>query len=787
MTPEDNMRTEFEVRLRFETLIADLSSKFVNVPASSVDSEIMDAERLICEFLGLDLAALWQWSVEAPGVLTPTHVYAQEGLQAPGQMRQEHFPWFLQEMLAGRTVAVSSPDDFPAEAAVDRESCRQIGVKSNLTIPLLVGGEPPVGVLGLNALRTERDWPEALVKRLQLVAQIFANALARKRAEQALRETKERLDLAADSAEAGLWVLDCRTRIFWATKEARVLFGYSPEQVISMDCFKESVHPDDWDLVQGSLERSLKTGEPVDLEYRIRLGDGRMRWIASRGRPHFAPPGEPVRLMGVSMDITDRKHAEEAFRVSEARLEAGADLAGLGCYEVDFIEPSSFADERISVILGVPAGYHPSLKIPQLWMQHLHPEDQQRVLDERQKLHDGRLERLSMEYRYLHPTQGQRWIHHLARVSARDAAGQAIRSYGAVRDITLQKQEHEALLQSYAEIEQLKERLQAEADYLKSEIKVTQDHGEVIGRSAAIRKVLRQAEQVAPTDSSVLINGETGTGKELIAQTIHRLSSRGSRVMVKVNCAALPSALVESELFGREKGAFTGALMRQIGRFELADGSTIFLDELGELSLEVQSKLLRVLQEGQFERLGNPKTIKVNVRVIGATNRDLAEEVQKGGFRADLYYRLNVFPIRVPPLRERPEDIPLMVWAFIEEFSSRMGKRITQVPRKTMEMLQRHPWPGNVRELRNVIEHSTIITTDETLRVPMLEQATPEAMPFRTLADSEREHIMKALDKTGWRIKGPNGAATLLGLNPSTLYGRMRKLGIPAHSEKEDA
>ena len=786
MTTEDNLYTELEARLRFETLIADLSSKFVNVPAGAVDDEIMGAERLICEFLGLDLAALWQWSNETPAVLTPTHVYAQEGLQAPGQMRQEHFPWYLQEMLAGRTVAVSSPDDFPAEAAVDQESCRQIGVKSNLTIPLLVGGEPPVGVLGLNALRTERDWPEALVKRLQLVAQIFANALARKRAEQALRETKERLDLAADAAEAGLWVLDCRTRIFWATKEARVLFGYSPDQVISMDRFKESVFPDDWDLVQRSLEQSLSSGEPLNVEYRIRFGDGRMRWIASRGRPHSAPNGEPVRLMGVSMDITDRKRAEEGFRASQARLEAGADLAGLGCYEVDFIKPSSFADERISAILGVPAGYHPSLNIPQLWMQHLHPEDQQKVLDERQKLHDGSLERISIEYRYMHPTQGQKWIHHLARVSARDAAGSTTRSFGAVRDITLQKQEHEALLQSYAEIEQLKERLQAEADYLKAEVKISQDHGDVVGRSNAIRKVLRQAEQVAPTDSSVLIYGETGTGKELIAQIIHRLSPRGSRVMVKVNCAALPSALVESELFGREKGAFTGALMRQIGRFELADNSTIFLDELGELSLEVQSKLLRVLQEGQFERLGSPKTIKVNVRVIGATNRDLAEEVKKCGFRADLYYRLNVFPIRVPPLRDRPEDIPLMVWAFIEEFSSRMGKKITQVPRKTMEMLQRHSWPGNVRELRNVIEHSTIITTDETLRVPMLEQATPEAMPFRTLADSEREHIITALEKTGWRIKGPEGAATLLGLNPSTLYGRMRKLGIPGRSRKED-
>jgi transcriptional regulator with GAF, ATPase, and Fis domain len=225
--------------------------------------------------------------------------------------------------------------------------------------------------------------------------------------------------------------------------------------------------------------------------------------------------------------------------------------------------------------------------------------------------------------------------------------------------------------------------------------------------------------------------------------------------------------------------------MRQIGRFELADGSTIFLDEVGELSLEVQAKLLRVLQEGEFERLGNPRTISVNVRIIGATNRDLREEVRKGRFREDLYYRLNVFPIRVPPLRERTEDIPLLVWSFLEEFASRIGRSITQVPRKTMEMLQRHPWPGNVRELRNVIEHSTIITPGETLRVPMLEQSNPAAQLPQTMAEHDREHIMKALEQTNWRIKGPKGTAALLGLNPSTLYGRMRKLGIPNRRKEQ--
>jgi transcriptional regulator with GAF, ATPase, and Fis domain len=248
--------------------------------------------------------------------------------------------------------------------------------------------------------------------------------------------------------------------------------------------------------------------------------------------------------------------------------------------------------------------------------------------------------------------------------------------------------------------------------------------------------------------------------------------------MVKVNCAALPSGLVESELFGREKGAFTGALTRQVGRFEVADGSTLFLDEVGELPPDVQVKLLRVLQQGEFERLGSSRTIKVNVRVIAATNRDLADEIRRGRFREDLYYRLNVFPIRVPPLRERAEDIPLQVWAFLEEFSSRMGKKITQVPRATMEALQRHPWPGNVRELRNVIEHGAIITTGDTLKVPLLGGAAPGMALSQTLADAEREHILRALESSGWRIKGPKGAAAALGLNPATLYSRMKKPGI---------
>ncbi len=251
-----------ENRLEFETLLADLSSRFINLPPAEVDHEIEDAQRRVCELLGIELSVLWQWSVVNPGVITPSHIYyAEEGAQPPVQMRQEHFPWCRQQMLDGRIVAFSSLEELPAEAAVDRESCRLLGVKSNLSLPLSVGGEPPVGALGLNALRAERDWPDALVKRLQLVAQVFTNALARKRHELSLRESEERLSLAADSAEAGLWVLDYRTRVFWATERARLIFGYSPDEVISMERFEASVHPDDRELVRGAMERSARTGD----------------------------------------------------------------------------------------------------------------------------------------------------------------------------------------------------------------------------------------------------------------------------------------------------------------------------------------------------------------------------------------------------------------------------------------------------------------------------------------------------------------------------------------------
>jgi PAS domain S-box-containing protein len=355
-----------------------------------------------------------------------------------------------------------------------------------------------------------------------------------------------------------------------------------------------------------------------------------------------------------------------------------------------------------------------------------------------------------------------------------------------VRDVTERKRTEESLRVALSSIEQLKERLESENVYLRQEIELRYQHKEIIGQSEAIRRTLSQVERVAETVATVLLIGETGTGKELLARAIHRLSPRRENAMVKVNCAAIPANLMESELFGHEKGAFTDAFTRQIGRFEIAHGSTLFLDEISELPLALQAKLLRVLQDGEFERLGNPKTIRVDVRIIAATNKDLSRAVAEGRFREDLFYRLNVFPVVVPPLRERPADIPLFVWGFVREFEKTMGKRIETVSKKTMEALQAYPWPGNVRELRNVIERAMILSGQEPLIVEVPTQKGPDKFDHPiNLADVEREHIHSILVQTGWRVRGRHGAADILGLKPSTLESKMKKLGVLRPSQPE--
>ncbi|MBU4526294.1 MAG: sigma 54-interacting transcriptional regulator [Desulfomicrobium sp.] len=352
-----------------------------------------------------------------------------------------------------------------------------------------------------------------------------------------------------------------------------------------------------------------------------------------------------------------------------------------------------------------------------------------------------------------------------------------------VLEIGVRKDTEESLRMALKEVKQLKDRLEAENVYLQHEVARKFNFGEIIGQSSAISQVFDKVEQIALLNTTVLLQGETGTGKGVVARAIHARSSRKDRPMVTINCTALPANLIESELFGREKGAFTGASARQMGRFELADGGTIFLDEIGEMPMELQCKLLRVIQDGEFERLGSPRTIKVDVRIIAASNRKLEEEIKKGSFREDLYYRLNVFPITIPPLRARKEDIRMLVNFFVAKFNKKIGKNIETIPKESLEALENYDWPGNVRELESVVERATIISPGSSLRIhdqfnPALNASETPGVDLKGLADLERDHILHVLQKTNWRVEGKNGAAAILDINPSTLRARMRKFGV---------
>jgi formate hydrogenlyase transcriptional activator len=351
---------------------------------------------------------------------------------------------------------------------------------------------------------------------------------------------------------------------------------------------------------------------------------------------------------------------------------------------------------------------------------------------------------------------------------------------GLTEDGAERKEVEAELRKALAEVERLKNQIQSDNLYLKQEIEINHNIGEIVGESLALKKALYLIESVASTDATVLILGETGTGKELCARAVHNLSARKDGPFIKVDCGAIPAGLIESELFGHEKGAFTGASRQRLGRFELAEEGTIFLDEIGDLPLDLQTRLLRVLQDGAFERVGGTRTIKTNVRVVAATNRDLGQRIRSGVFREDLYYRLGAFPILLPPLRERIEDIPALALHFIKEYGARLNKKIESVPQQFIETLQAYPFPGNVRELENIIERAVILSTGPTLQMDQsfISPRRAATVEPRTMEEIERSHIARALTACNWRIEGPQGAANFLGLHPSTLRSRMRKLDI---------
>jgi len=413
----------------------------------------------------------------------------------------------------------------------------------------------------------------------------------------------------------------------------------------------------------------------------------------------------------------------------------------------------------------------------------LSEEDNKKVTSEIQKLIEDGKER-SVEYDII--TKSGKIIPYYYGSGKLVEIGGESYIIGQTVDISELKQAQGRIVQQLKEIKILKDQLEAENIYLRQELKSSHSFDEIVGEGDILKHILYRVEQVAPMDTTVLLEGETGTGKELFAQAIHQRSKRSEKPLITVNCASLPANLIESELFGHEKGAFTGALQRRIGRFELANGGTIFLDEVGEIPIELQAKLLRVLQNGEFERIGNTKTIKVDVRVIAASNRDLGKEIHRGRFRKDLFYRINVYPITIAPLRERVSDIPLLVDHFVKHFNQKLGKNITRIPKKVVDKLKKYHWPGNIRELENVIERAVIISTSSALSVEHLQ--TPDYAveeKLQSLADYERNYILKVLDKTLWRIEGPKGAARILDMHPETLRSRMRKLGLVRPSNIE--
>ena len=489
-------------------------------------------------------------------------------------------------------------------------------------------------------------------------------------------------------------------------------------------------------------------------------------------------------IFGLIFHRARRRRAEAAFRESQELMELSTNAGELGLWARDLECNDLWTNPRLRFLFGF--GEHDVLRLEDM-IDRIHPDDRARVVMEVERAQRTG-ESFEDEFRVLIPDGSERWVATKGRTVA-ETSGNGARRLGVMFDITQRKRAEQDLKDALLEIQGLKERLEEQNIYLEEEISEVKGFDEIVGKSDALRYVLTRVEQVAKTDATVLLQGETGVGKELIARAIHEKSSRCDGPHIKVNCATLPEALVESELFGHERGAFTGADRQRKGRFELADRGTILLDEVGELPPGTQAKLLRVLQEGEFERLGGSSTIKVKVRVIAATNRKLHDEVAAGRFRQDLFYRVNVYPITIPPLRERPEDIPLLVSHYARHIGERLSKSINEIPGSVMNEFTKYDWPGNIRELQNVIERAVIVSSGGVLRLPEpLVQLTPAAVNgsktvsqstiVSTLNEAERDHILRALAATGWRINGPNGAAAMLKLHPSTLRFRMKKLGL---------
>jgi len=665
-----------------------------------------------------------------------------------------------EEVLGGHFSKLTHPEDCePSTSLYQQLLAHRVSIQSLEKRYLRKDGAVVWGNLTLSLVCDQTGEPETIIAAVEDIT-------ARKQAE-------ETFDAVPDL----IFVLDSQHRIVRANRAAAERVGCTREDLLGRRCH-EVVHgtvapleqcPHTQLLVDGK-DRSFETHEP-------RLGgDFLVSCTALRDAR-----GTVTGSVHVARDITDLKRSEAELRRVHEELKQRRALAVAasldGVWEWDLASDAVQYSDRFAELLG----YRPD-EVPgtlDFFRSVLHPDDAEPVWAAVSRhLKEGAP--YDVEFRLRAKTGSYRWFHSRGQAQ-RDSTNQAIWMAGSLQDVHDRKMAEAELREALQEVERLTDRLRAENVYLQEEIASSQGFDEIVGESEPLRLTLTKIEHVADTDASVLLLGETGTGKELLARAIHNRSRRKDRPLVKVNLAALPSSLIESELFGHVKGAFTGAVSEKVGRFELADGGTMFLDEIGELDPELQTKLLRVLQEGEFQRIGSGETLQVDVRLVAATNRDLHRAMEQGKFRPDLYYRLAVFPIEVPPLRLRREDIPLLVWHFISKKQVRLAKTINSVPEKVMRALVEYDWPGNVRELENVVERAMILSSGSTL---MLEESLRPARPHVSEAlsadppDVNRGQIVSVLDECHWKIKGAGNAAERLGLKPSTLRYRMKTLGI---------
>jgi PAS domain S-box-containing protein len=609
----------------------------------------------------------------------------------------------------------------------------------------------------------------------------------RKHAEQARRRSEAYLAEAQRLAKTGSWAYSpaAEKGIYWSDEMLRI-FGLDPQRsnLPDREEFLRMVHPEDRDRFNERIDKAFREKADFVQDYRIVLTDGTVKHIHGIGHPVLDETGNIIEYVGTDVDVTERKRAEEKLRRSEADLLEAQRISQTGSWKLDASSGTVTVSPQMFRIFGVKPDEDTST--PEFWFSRNHLEDQKRIqeLFERSRIQKTDYD---AEYRIVLPDGAIKHLHAVGHPVLNES-GDLVEFVGTAIDVTEQARARIELEKAFEEIKRLKDRLHDENLALREQIDQAFMFEEIVGASPALKSVLSSIVKVAPTDSTVLITGETGTGKELIARAIHKHSQRSGQAFISVNCASIPSSLIASELFGHEKGAFTGAVQRRQGRFELAHSGTIFLDEVGDLPAETQVTLLRVLQERQFERVGGNRILPTDVRVIAATNRDLTAAIAAGTFRADLFYRLNVFPIEVPPLRKRREDIPMLVEYFVKRYAEKAGKQIRKIDTNTLERCQSYAWPGNIRELQNIVERSVILCSGDTFWIekawltgvqpPRQELAGP--LPD-TLQNQERKIIETALAESKGKVAGPEGAAAKLGIPRSTLDSKIKQLRIKKH------